>query len=300
LAYLLFGRDKMLDVADISVSPLVYQDEHDGVKYEAICYPAGNPAGDWSLKNLRLPGDVESHPTEAERLGRTLAAHGIKRAYAPHVAASSARIVPKSMLTDVLELPHGVLLLRNAQLPADGVALGRGEAFIMSGGGCPVIVAAGDGMCIAAHASRESLLDRYFIMNGRMHAERKYKSVINAIVGWAARRETGILQPQKMHLRGYFTIPTHRFHHRKDDAKFGYVNSLTAEYVAKNWGPSIMPAPDYCLSISRLIEAQASVLQFGLKEVEEAIPEDGAFGYTRHPDEAMRPVRSLNIVHRIS
>src|SRR5690348_10075568 len=130
----------MLNSVAIAAPPLIDTVRNGNITYEAICYPAGTPSGDWSLAKLKVPGDEQLNPTEAERLGRVLASHGIKRAFAPRVADSSAIIVPKSELTDVIELPHGVKLFRNARLPADGTTLGPGDAFIMSGGGCPVIV----------------------------------------------------------------------------------------------------------------------------------------------------------------
>lgn len=292
----------MNDIAGATIAPLVCKDEHDGVEYEAICYPAGTPAGDWTLKNLRVPEDVQKHPAEAERIGRVLAEHGIKRAYAPHVAPASGIIIPRPRLSSVLELPHEVTLFRNAAMPADGVALGRGEAFVMSGGGCPVLVMSGDGMCIAAHASRDSLLDTCHIRTGERNPDRPHKSVINAMVSWAARRETSPLKPRQSKLSGYFSISTDWFRHSPDHPDFGVLNVQRAKYIERNWGPGIVIGPHLCLNIENLSRAQARTAGFTPELVvfREEIGGNSPFGFTQHPDPAMRPVRSLNIVHRIT
>ena len=286
----------MLDIKEPPTSALIYSNQSNEVSYEAICYPPGTPAGDWSLKHLRTPEDVRTHPAEATRLGRVLASHGIKRAYAPHVAASSALVVSRSSLTDVLELPYWVQLFRNARLPAAGTDLDPGDAFIMSGGGCPVVIAIGENLCIVAHASRDSLLDRVHIMTGKK--SRKYAGVLNAIVGFAARKKNTPLRPQEMDLHWHLTIPACRFAHRLDNPKFGHANRMLEQYVVRHWGQEIIPGPDYFLSVSKLIHAQGTAACFKNLVGGEDIPEDGPFGYTGHPREDMRQVRSLNIVHR--
>jgi hypothetical protein len=127
-----------------NVKPLKFHGGYHDVEYDALCIPA----------ILQVPEDAVRHPEIAERVGRALFDRGITDAYAPAVDKMSARIVPKSLLSKVIRLPYGVNLYRNHEVPADGVALGRGHAFIMSGGGCPVVVAAGKNSCIVTHASR--------------------------------------------------------------------------------------------------------------------------------------------------
>lgn len=282
------------------LEPRICHGGHEDTAYTVIIYPAGTPAGNWTLKNLQLPEDVQKHPAEAERLGRVLAKHKVRRAYAPDVVPSSGIIIPRLKLESVLELPHGVQLCRKQGEPADGVALSRGEAFVMSGGGCPVLVMCGDNLCIAAHASRDSLLDTHHIKTGQRDPDRPHKSVINAMVSWAARREINPLGPRQTRLRGYATIPAHMFRHSPTNEKFGTLNMQRAEYIDKHWGPNIVNGPDLCMSIEKLVQAQARTAGFGPVTFEEELPEAGPFGYTQHPDEAMRPVRNLVIVHRKS
>jgi hypothetical protein len=277
-----------------NVKPLKFHGGYHDVEYDALCIPAISPEGNWSLKNLQVPEDAVRHPEIAERVGRALFDRGITDAYAPAVDKMSARIVPKSLLSKVIRLPYGVNLYRNHEVPADGVALGRGHAFIMSGGGCPVVVAAGKNSCIVTHASRDSLLDRNHIR--KTGEPRDYASVIRAIIGWSAKY--GNIKPGQLSLRGFFTIPTADFSHPPDDPVWGEDNILLAEFIRKQWSAPVISGPDLCLSIPELIMAQAAEGRFGPTGMERELPSSGAFGYTRHSDEAMRTVRNLVIVHR--
>lgn len=287
----------MTDSALLLDQPLLtFHGSYDTVEYDAVCIAAGSPAGDWSLKYFQHPEDAAKYPEKAERLARVLRERGITDAYAPAVDKMSGLVVEKTALSVTIQLPHGVRLHRNRDVPADGVSLGRNHAFIMSGGGCTVLVAAGRGLVIAAHASRDSMLDRAFIRNEA--PPREYASVVRSIIGHASK--SGHVLPKHLSLRGFFTLPAEDFPHPPSHPDWGAENVQLAEFIAGKWGPHIMTGPDLHLSIPELIKAQGAEHRFGRVGVEKDLPRSGAFGYTRHANEAMRTARNLVIVHRTS
>lgn len=274
---------------------LHFKGEHDEVKYQATCIPAGTPDGDWSLKHFQHSEDAERHPERAERLGRMLHDLGVTDAYAPAVDKMSALITHRKELSEVIELPYGVRLYRNKNVPADGVPLRKGQAFVMSGGGCPVIVAAGGkDTCVVAHASRDSLLDPNRIQ--KIGEPRKYASVIQAIIGWVERNDG--LRPGRLSLRGLFTIPAAEFTHPPDDPIWGWVNERRAEIIQEKWNRPIITGLDLALSIPELIKAQAADHGFGPTGVDKELPSSGPYGYTRHIEKGMRSARNLVVVRR--
>ena len=167
----------------------------------------------WSLKTLGIPQKFSEEEfaspfiTGLREAFRSVGAH---RAFAPHVAPASARIVDSCVLTERIYLGGGVSIRRNNAVPADGIILERGRAFAMSGAGCPVIVASDGYNVIVAHAGRDSLVDRGAV-EGK--PTREHLSVVNAIVGTFVDRGS-IANGIEMCM--LFSIPSGMFKHSFD------------------------------------------------------------------------------------
>ncbi len=113
---------------------------------------------DWSLKHLQRPGDEETE--QGNELGARLAEiarrYNVTEFYAPSPTDFNGTIVPPAAFTVTIPLPNGVRLHRGVK--ADGVAdLPRTSSFLLSTGGCPVIVASRHDRVAAAHAGLRCL-----------------------------------------------------------------------------------------------------------------------------------------------
>ena len=256
----------------------------------------------WSLTQLY---DSEVPPRHAaefrERLGKTLALRNIRTAYAPTVRHMSGVVLNGRKFTDETPLSCGVRILRPSH-PCDGVPLERFGSFLMSAGGCLLLVLSGSGLrgpvCIAAHAGRNSLVDMYLILKNK--PSRSDHSIVNAMARHA--RLLG-LRLKDATLRIFGGIPWQAFPHARDDPDHGRSNRMLLAYLDVHYDGEMVRIRDdgaECICISTLAQRQAELAGIGTVRIEWELPLNGAFAYTRHQDPALAGrVRNLvDVVRR--
>ena len=213
--------------------------------------PSGVPS--WSLKSIQTQWDIPyGQKPLADGICGVLKSMGVHKAYAPHVSPASAKIVETNVLKQI-DLGEERMLYRNCHAPADGVFLGKGRAFVMSGSGCPVIIAAGGDKVVVAHAGRDSLIDRGVVME--VPITREHVSVVNAVV--SAFRENDIA-PHQISMRMLFSIPAAVFEHRFDHPQHGQYNLALFRFLNERWPMSIIRRNGAMyLDLETLFEEQA-------------------------------------------
>lgn len=187
----------------------------------------------WSLKPIQEHDDALKHRELASGLCATLHSIGAKMAYAPNVAAMSATIVRVGKLGKQIPLGDGVVLHRDKDVPADGVFLPPGKAFMMSGAGCPLIIATAGEYAVVAHAGRDSLIDRGAVM-GR--PTRNCGSVVDSIIDALLGRNA---PADDIDMCMLFAIPAESFGHPENDPRYGEFNSRLGVYAHNNWPGSV-------------------------------------------------------------
>lgn len=185
-------------------------------------------APDWSLRSLQKQEDLGKNFFVGSALCMALHGTRARRAFAPNVALASAAIANNVEMKDRIRL-WNIDLYRNKDLPADGVTLDPGEAFVMSAGGCPVIIASGGGSMVVAHAARDSLIDRKAVGGtpGREHI-----SVVRSIV--AALKKRGV-RPGEVTMCMLFSIPVETFGHSFDHPEYGAYNRALETFINERW-----------------------------------------------------------------
>lgn len=183
---------------------------------------------DWSLKSMQNQQDADNNLPLVDGLYVVLHQIGVRKAYAPNVVPASAQIIESSLLKPI-DLGNDVFLHRDRNIPADGVFLKPGEAFVMSGAGCPIIIATGGEHMVVAHAGRDSLIHRGAVIG---KPTRKHISVVHSIVD--AFMERGI-PADEIAVCMKFSIPTDAFEHQFDHPQFGEYNRALAMFVDKRW-----------------------------------------------------------------
>jgi hypothetical protein len=253
----------------------------------------------WSLAGLYSQADAENNKLLCNHLADIMAEYDLKHAYAPSVAASSAAVVESRELSTLIKLQNDISIYRNKYVPSDGISLKWGENFMMSGGGCPVIVLTGlnkkgEMICIAAHASRESLIDRKFLLG---EEPRTNESVVYALAKNAYLQ--GCLL-SKTTLRIFFQIRSDGFAHELDHETHGEYNKKLVEYVSSHDPQACVIRENVAyLDIKKLITAQAKRAGIGTVEGTHELPYEDVFPHTRHPMRTLRDKRSLVIVERV-
>jgi hypothetical protein len=279
----------------------------DPVAYTVSCFPArqNNCVSDLSLTQL-------NNPDYRKKLQDILPAE--KRTYfAPTADMFSGVILPQKSFTDIHTIDRLRSVMRpgylksdsNQRIPCDGTVIGKRDGFIMTAGGCPLIVLTGtsiDGadICIVAHAGRESLIDRQAVLKNR--PSRVYFSVVNAMAAYArnkckARIETLVL-------RSFFALPSKRFIHDPCAANLKHrdYNRRLHKYLnEQGYSVALYSAGGkICFCLSELIRLQAE--QEGILTVDTSqrgLPEYGDHAYTQHPDEELRgDIRNLVVLTR--
>lgn len=182
----------------------------------------------WSLRQMQQQKDVAEHFRLAKALQSVFRKMDVHRAFAPHVAPASARIVENAILEDKIRLGDAYLY-RNNSVPADGVSLNPDETFVMSAAGCPVIIATDDDHVIVAHAGRDSLIDRGAIVCA---PSREHFSVVDTIVASFAERGTPIGAIKMCML---FAIPAKTFEHRLDHPEYHEYNYALSVFIKARW-----------------------------------------------------------------
>lgn len=183
----------------------------------------------WSLAPLQRHEDMRQNPELTRALRTVFRDMGVQRAFAPNVAPASAAIVDTNDLSDRIELAEEVSLYRRKEIPADGVFLKSGEAFLMSAAGCPVIIATAGTQVIVAHGARDSLIDRGAVIGS---PSRKHGSIVDAIVEAFENKGTAT---NEILLCMLLSIPTRAFEHRFDHPQYGAYNRTLFDYINRRW-----------------------------------------------------------------
>lgn len=264
-----------------------------GVKIGVWC-PTDAPPEGWSLRTLQRQEDVKRNEHLTRGVREALRKMGVYKAYAPHIAPASARIVDTRALNERIDLGEGFILQRNNLLPADGLFVGKGYAFVMSSWGCPVIIATADEQMIVAHAGRDSLIDRGAVVG---EPTRKHVSVVDAII--EAFSERGI-PPSKIAMNMNFAVPAAAFGHRLDDECPGApYNRALLTFVRERWPLAAVSTDEKMfLDLGCLCEEQA--FRAGVQNVwaTNSLSEFPALAHTHDGKGADR--RNLFIVKRNS
>lgn len=270
------------------------REQSDHAIYRTSCTSGRN----WSLAQLHDTQHPGAHAEFLDALGRELSDLGVTHALAPSVNAMSGRTIDSALLTESITLPYGVTIFRNRAQPADAVSLKPGETFIMSGGGCPIAVITGPDLCIVAHVSRDSAIDRGYVETGM--AMRTHLSVIDAM---SEELVPEGCRPEALVCRQFFALPAEAFGHPHDHPEHGRYNRRVGPVLARLYGAgaTYREGASTFIDMSVLIEQQARRRGFSFDYVAgKALPFDGPFGHTRHPDPSMQLTRNLVIVHRSS
>lgn len=203
----------------------------------------------WSLRPLQHPKDVERHPLLATALRVELRRLSVKHAYAPNVVPASAAVVAPEDLDLELDLGAKTRLFRKPSLPADGVMLPRGSAFIMSTSGCPLIIAEDDRFMVVAHASRDSLIERAAVEGAPVRA---HPSIVDAIADWFHRPHG------KLRMMMLFSIPRRSFGHELSHPLYGAYNRKLAAFIAERWpGAAVVENDTLYIDLPALFTEQA-------------------------------------------
>lgn len=192
--------------------------------------------GNWSLAPLQKAKDAEINTSFSKRIAEALAGIGATRAYAPNVVPASGVMVNPEELTT--RIPVGntinrpISLWRNKSLPADGTLLNKqGHAGVFSAGGCPMIVMSWGDKLAFAHAGRDSLLDRNFILGGK--SSRQHESVVDALIAHMCLTHEQLLEA---HVWVFWSIRPEDFLHPFDHQVYGEMNEAMANYVGGFFG----------------------------------------------------------------
>ncbi len=273
--------------------------------YIAACVPP--TGGNWSLKQL----EGENAQAFMERVGKELSSRGIRKAYAPPVSLMSGKVGRMAELTKRYSLPDAVTVYRSDiyekrfLAPYDGIVLQptSGTAFIMSGGGCPIVVLIGKTrggqlICIVSHVGRESALDKYYW--GEAPKQREPFSIIDSMI--AAATVCG-LTPEQCELRCFFQIPTHCFEHDVNSPTHADKNKKMLELVKMRYPKGdIMPPINgvHCMDMGELVRQQAIGAGIPAKAIfinNRVLSENGPHAFTRRTDSVLASYSNLELLY---
>lgn len=288
-------------------TPLTFRSSAEPVRYSVECAPAREAGGlvrNWSLTQL-------SDYAYLSRL-RDALPDGECRYYAPSVYQMSGAVARHVSFTDIYELDRFRSIRRpgyreglNTRIPCDGTWVGSKEGFVMTAGGCPLLVLSGTGecgrcLCIVAHAGRDSLIDLFRV--GKAIRPRAHESVVESMVAYA--RQYFSAKPKELILRSFFSLPWQAFPHDQRDTSHGAANKKLQEYLLEcGLERALIENTDgeICLSLNVLVQLLAEQQGIGCIETgHHDLPEDGDFAYTRHAlPELGGVVRNLVMLRRL-
>lgn len=205
----------------------------EGIRFTTACFQG--PGNEWSLGSLQEPEDVTKQPGLTKRLRDAMRHLGADRVYAPSPVKFNGKIIRPTELSRVFNLKGGVLLFRNASMPADGTFLrADGHAGVFSAGGCGLTVAILRDHLIFAHTGRDCVIDRERVLTGV--PSRAKESVVDSIID--AFCELGYTEKHFCDLSVWvlYSIKPQDFLHRFDDQRHGEYNRRVGSDVAR-WTP---------------------------------------------------------------
>ncbi len=218
----------------------------------------------WSLRDFQGPIDAESHRPLAVAISKIFTKLNITQAYAPSVASANASIIDSKDLTHGISLKGHKMLYRNTEVPADGIFLKQGSAFVMSSAGCPLIIAtAGDEM-IASHAGIHSLIDEAMYTNQK---PRRHKSVVFSIIE-ALLRSVDNLKPEDIKMWVLFSIPASVFTYRFGNSQYGRRNRLFINAIKEDCPECVIEMQhDNCAQIDLETLIMMHATRKGVKDI---------------------------------
>jgi hypothetical protein len=256
------------------------------------CIPPGRE-GNLSVQDLYTQEDAERNVPLANRVARILSSHGIQVAYAPSVEAATAEIVSREQLSSRIELADSVLLCRQKEIPANGVRIARGEAFIMCSPGHPVIITHGRGYTHAAYMGLQSAIDE-----GRLYGKppRRFEGILYALAYEYLQLGVPLHEVRALML---FPLKASNFTLRFDDEVYGELNRDRHEYIKKRWGEGIVREDDGQLCMSTLAKAQAKKIGFKSFECKCPLPTRKSFVTDPDPRPEFAERVNLTLVWRL-
>lgn len=260
--------------------------------YRVVLIDPGS--GGQSLKGLM---DVEDAITQSKRvvaLGDVLRPFVTDQdLFAPSVDHQSGRIAFSYLLRRRVRLSHGLALLRDTGVAADGVPLKPGDGFLMSTVGALVVAHAGDRV-IAASATRDSLIDRKALMG-----ESPNRNGVNLITSIVDFFHTDGFNSDSITLRVFFSYHAKDFAHplgSEGDAKYELNRRMMGEAERHGEGIVLRKNGVGYLNLGRLVAAQAEAHGIGTIEVVDYLPSDERFAHSRHVLLDKRNERNLVLV----
>jgi len=245
----------------------------------------------WSLRTLQIQEDIFKHHALANGVRAAIDSVGAQRAYAPSVVTANAVVVSSAELENRIPLGKSIVLYRNKDIPADGVFLEPGEAFVMSGAGCPVIIAIAGEYMIVAHAGRDSLIERNAVFG---KPSRKRVSIVYAMIEALAKRGAA---PEDINMCMQFSIPTEMFEHSPDHPEYGAYNRALATLADTLWhGCVIRKNGSVFLDMESLFVEQAREVGIRCVWAMNSLAEFPALAHTRDTTDPSR--RNLFVIKR--
>ncbi len=225
------------------------------IKPHAVFTPFGGavevqlfgPPKNWAIK--------DKDQDTLGRVGTVARAAGVRELFAPVPTEYNAAMCNVADLQEeVFCGPDRQVVIRRG-VKADGCRILYGSAFWLSSADCLTIVVRDpiERSIFAAHAGRDSLLDRKLLGEGT--PGREHFSVVDSIVDRV--RE---LQSDPRLLRVFLTcsIGPRDFYHRWDDPKWGKFNELMTMMVVERYGPQCVlgDLKNGCISLAEIARAQ--------------------------------------------
>ena len=163
---------------------------------------------------------------------------GVNRILRPQTHTFNAIVCEPEELTRVDHSVAGRIEVRSGVL-ADGVIIPKGKVALFQTRDCPTIITLNQktGEVAAAHAGRDSLLDRELILTG--DPSRPFKSVVDAIVDrLVGDKPNG--HSAYLEVFSCIGIEARRFRHASDEPTYGYFNNRMSRYLVAEYGPDCL------------------------------------------------------------
>jgi len=220
-----------------------YRDQHERLK-------------NWSLGLLLADGSHEDPETTATLLWLlTLAKrNGVRTIYAPLAGTFNQKICLPADLGEIFPLQSGTFSydIRRGR-EAEGTPVPRGTAFFCVSADCPhIVVSSPSGLVIAAHAGRDSLINRTSLLKTG-----KNTSVVDNIMRF-------VREPATLKVWTMCGIAAKYFEHPWNHQEYGFENEVMSRYAASLSPSCIVGEPaEGKLSLYEIIKAQ--FLQYGVR-----------------------------------
>lgn len=200
---------------------------------------------DWTVSNLRKPGDEEKDSSLSRNLPTIARELKVNEILAPAPVDFNARVCWQRDLTVRIPLNNRVVVRRGTN--ADGCRLNPGQAYLMSSAGCPTIIAyypkdpkQGDKIKVdVAHAGLRSLIDEQEALT-RLPS-RKPESVVESMLHSMNCTGKKAYRLKRVGAVIAFPIPPTELSYLWDHPRHGENNEAICEYIRSKWGEGCVP-----------------------------------------------------------